>query len=539
MLRGLVAGELRQGALAGVMADAVAAAAGVPRRGRAPRADAARRPRRGRRGGAAPRASRRCAASALEVGRPLQPMLASPPASLGEALGRLGDGAPSSGSSTARAIQVHRDGDDVARLHAQPRRRDRAAARGRRRRRGRCRSARAVLDGEAIALRADGRPEPFQVTGSRSARVDVGLRRGAADAVLLRRAAPRRRRPARRAAGRTRRGARRRRRPSAARAARRHRRRRGGAGRLLRGALARGHEGVMVKSLDAPYAAGPARRRVAEGQAAPHARPRRAGGRVGQRPPARAGCRNLHLGARAAGGGGFVMLGKTFKGLTDELLAWQTARLLALAASSEGHVVHVRPELVVEIAFDGVQTSPRYPGGVALRFARVKGYRETSGRTRRTRSRPCGRSSRAARRADRAGRVRACGCGRAALQSARRAACLPGVATGPGVDPALRMARRRRIDGATRGVPRARTRPCGAGAVTVEHPRTLAEALALRARYPDAMPLAGGTDLMVGVNAGRRRPTSVVALDRLAELRDVAPRRRRAAARRRRHLHAS
>jgi DNA ligase-1 len=84
---------------------------------------------------------------------------------------------------------------------------------------------------------------------------------------------------------------------------------------------------------------------------------------------------NLHLGARDRAGG-FVMLGKTFKGLTDEMLRWQTERLAALAVDDSGWVVHVRPELVVEVAFDGVQTSPRYPGGVALRFARVLRYRE-------------------------------------------------------------------------------------------------------------------------------------------------------------------
>jgi DNA ligase-1 len=87
---------------------------------------------------------------------------------------------------------------------------------------------------------------------------------------------------------------------------------------------------------------------------------------------------NLHLGAKDPAGG-FVMLGKTFKGLTDELLAWQTERLLELETEREGRVVHVRPELVVEIAFDGVQTSRRYPGGMALRFARVKGYRPDKG----------------------------------------------------------------------------------------------------------------------------------------------------------------
>ena len=84
---------------------------------------------------------------------------------------------------------------------------------------------------------------------------------------------------------------------------------------------------------------------------------------------------NLHLGARDDDGDGFVMLGKTFKGLTDELLDWQTRELLARETHREGHVVRVRPELVVEVAFDGVQTSPRYPGGLALRFARVKRYR--------------------------------------------------------------------------------------------------------------------------------------------------------------------
>ena len=94
---------------------------------------------------------------------------------------------------------------------------------------------------------------------------------------------------------------------------------------------------------------------------------------------------NLHLGARDPASGGFVMLGKTFKGLTDEMLAWQTGRLLELAdaapgsragaAGESGYVVRVRPELVVEIAFDGIQSSPRYPGGIALRFARVIRYR--------------------------------------------------------------------------------------------------------------------------------------------------------------------
>ena len=84
---------------------------------------------------------------------------------------------------------------------------------------------------------------------------------------------------------------------------------------------------------------------------------------------------NIHLGARTDDGG-FVMLGKTFKGMTDQMLAWQTERFLELETHREGHVVFVRPEQVVEIAFDGLQRSTRYPGGVALRFARVLRYRE-------------------------------------------------------------------------------------------------------------------------------------------------------------------
>ena len=148
--------------------------------------------------------------------------------------------------------------------------------------------------------------------------------------------------------------------------------------RFLDDALARGHEGVMVKALDAPYEAG---RRGASWikvkrantldlviLAAEWGHGRRQGW-----------LSNLHLGARDPATGGFVMLGKTFKGMTDEMLAWQTERLQQIETSREGITVHVRPELVVEVAFDGLQTSTRYPGGVALRFARVKGYRPDKG----------------------------------------------------------------------------------------------------------------------------------------------------------------
>jgi ATP-dependent DNA ligase len=148
-----------------------------------------------------------------------------------------------------------------------------------------------------------------------------------------------------------------------------------GAAAFFRDALTRGHEGVVVKSLDTPYAAG------RRGAGWIKVKPRHTLDLVvlavkwghGRR---RGWLSNLHLGARDPATGGFVMLGKTFKGLTDELLAWQTERLLALADRRDDWTVYVRPELVVEIAFDGVQRSPRYPGGLALRFARVLRYRE-------------------------------------------------------------------------------------------------------------------------------------------------------------------
>jgi DNA ligase-1 len=142
---------------------------------------------------------------------------------------------------------------------------------------------------------------------------------------------------------------------------------------FLADTLARGHEGVMVKSLAATWEAG-----------------RRGAGWLKVKPVhtldlvvlaaewghgrRRGWLSNLHLGARDPAGG-FVMLGKTFKGLSDQLLTWQTERLLELEVSRDAYTVHVRPEMVVEIAFDGLQASPRYPGGLALRFARVLRYR--------------------------------------------------------------------------------------------------------------------------------------------------------------------
>jgi DNA ligase-1 len=146
------------------------------------------------------------------------------------------------------------------------------------------------------------------------------------------------------------------------------------AARFLDEALARGHEGAMAKSLASLYQAGTRGqswlklKRAHTLDLVVLAAEWGSGRRVGL-------LSNLHLGARDPATGGFVMLGKTFKGMTDEMLAWQTERLSALALGREGHVVHVRPELVVEVAFDEVQSSPHYPGGMALRFARIKRYR--------------------------------------------------------------------------------------------------------------------------------------------------------------------
>lgn len=366
-LRSLIGGELRQGALAGVMADAVAVATGIPRtvvdratmlRGDA-RVVAEAALREGEEG---------LAHFALQVGRPVGPMLASPSASLEEAMAKLGRAAVDFKLDGAR-IQVHRDGDDVAiasrSLDDLTARLPEIAAAVRA-----LPSARFVLDGEAISFRDDGRPEPFQVTSSRIASGAPGVvgvffdilhlddedlldaplarRAGALDAAVP---------------------------DPALRVARVVTDDLAVAQAHFDAALAAGHEGVVAKDLDAPYAAG------RRGAGWLKVKPRHTLDLVvlaaewghGRR---RGWLSNLHLGARASDGEGFVMLGKTFKGLTDELLAWQTEKLQALAVEERGITVYVQPELVVEVAFDGVQTSPRYPGGVALRFARVLRYRD-------------------------------------------------------------------------------------------------------------------------------------------------------------------
>src|SRR5262249_49753632 len=145
--------------------------------------------------------------------------------------------------------------------------------------------------------------------------------------------------------------------------------------RFLKQALDAGHEGLMAKSLAAPYMAGERGSNWLKLKAARTldlvilAVEWGSGRRQGW-------LSNLHLGARDAESGQFVMLGKTFKGLTDEMLRWQTDKLLSLETHRDNWTVYVRPELVAEIAFNDVQESPRYPGGLALRFARVKRYRE-------------------------------------------------------------------------------------------------------------------------------------------------------------------
>ena len=373
-LRSLIMRDLRQGALGGLVVEAVAAAASLPseevRRALMVAGDLGQ-----------------VARTALEAGegglrrlrltlfRPLLPMLAQTAAGGDEALARLGRVSLEAKVDGAR-IQVHRQGSRVA-VYTRSLREitawvpevvEAVAA---------LPVESVILDGEAVALDAGGTPLPFQATMGRfgstreaeQKRLDVpltplffdclhldgedlidrpGEERAAAlggvvgNALLVPRLITDR--PARAAA-------------------------------FYRRVLAQGHEGVLAKDPAATYEAG--RRGAAWLKVKPvHTLDLvvlAAEWGSGRR---RGWLSNLHLGARDPAGGGFVMLGKTFKGLTDDMLEWQTLRLLQLEEAREGHVVVVRPELVVEVAFDGVQASPRYPGGVALRFARVKAYRE-------------------------------------------------------------------------------------------------------------------------------------------------------------------
>ncbi|MFF4652074.1 ATP-dependent DNA ligase [Streptomyces sp. NPDC001380] len=380
LLTGVLVGELRQGALDAVVGDAVAKAADVPaadvRRALMFRGSARAVAEAALTGGAPA-----LRAFNLEVGRPVRPMLAASAPDVAAALERISPAALEWKLDGIR-VQVHRDGDDVAVFTRSldditarvPEVVEAAASLP-------LRSA--VLDGEALALAPDGRPRPFQVTAARTAsrqdperlRAEVPLHvlffdllhRDGEDLLdlpggrrwdALGQALPSGLRVPRTVTGD----------PDEAHA-------------FLRGALGRGHEGVVVKDPDAPYAAG------RRGAGWIKVKPRHTLDLVVTAAEWGSGRRrgllsNLHLAARggeADGLGPWVMLGKTFKGLTDDLLAWQTRELLAREVDRSASTVHVRPELVVEIAFDGLQRSPRYPAGLALRFARVLRYRDDKG----------------------------------------------------------------------------------------------------------------------------------------------------------------
>jgi DNA ligase-1 len=367
-LRRLLLGELRQGALEGVMTDAIARAADVPiavvRRAAMLSGDLRTTALLALTDGAPALEAVR-----LDILRPILPMLAATSEDVGAALAATGPASVEWKLDGAR-IQVHR-GDDEVQVYTRnlndvtDRLAEVVAA-------VRMFPARVlVLDGEAIGLSDDERPHRFQDTMSRfgTQRVDEHgipltafffdclrlddhdlLDRPLADRLdALATFAGARMIPSVRTDD-----------PAVA-------------ASVLEDALAAGHEGVMVKALDSPYEAGRrggAWRKVKPVQTldlvvlgAEWGSGRRQGW-----------LSNLHLGALGPDGD-FVMVGKTFKGLTDALLTWQTERFLEIEQSRDGHVVYVRPEMVVEIALDGVQASRRYAGGVALRFARVKRYR--------------------------------------------------------------------------------------------------------------------------------------------------------------------
>jgi DNA ligase-1 len=369
----LVVGELRQGALEGLLLEAVADAAAAP---------AARLRRAVMVAGSLPAVARTAfveGAGALgrydiQVFRPLVPMLAETAEDPGDALERLGEAALEFKLDGAR-VQIHKSGDEVRaysrRLndvtHAVPELVEVVR---------RLPARELILDGEAIALRADGRPQPFQTTMRRFGRkLDVArlseelpLHAFFFDLLLLDGTPLLDETESRRfdlLAGVT---------PADLLVPRVVTATPAEAERFLATALARGHEGIMAKALDSPYEAGQRGQRwlkVKPAQtldlvvlAAEWGHGRRHGW-----------LSNLHLGARDDSGGSFVMLGKTFKGMTDEMLAWQTERLLALEVARDAYTIYVRPELVVEVAFNDVQVSPEYPGGLALRFARVRRYR--------------------------------------------------------------------------------------------------------------------------------------------------------------------
>ena len=371
-LASLVVGDVRQGALEGVLLEAVASAAQVPseriRRAAMLAGDL----------GVVAQAALAEGESALirfrlELFRPVQPMLADSAPTIGDALvGK--DLVVVEWKLDGARIQVHRSGDRVAvytrnlndvtsRVPEVLEAVSTFPARS------------FVLDGEVIALAEDGRPLSFQDTMRRfGRRTDIDAMRSELpltpfffdvlthddDDVLDRPLSERLHRLDAIV-------------PERFRVPRAVTSDVDDAQRFESEALAQGHEGVMVKSLDAPYAAG------RRGSAWVKVKTARTLDLVVLAAEWGSGRRqgwlsNIHLGARDASSGEFVMLGKTFKGMTDEMLEWQTREFLARETRRDGHVVYLRPEIVVEVAFNEVQRS-QYPGGVALRFARVKGYR--------------------------------------------------------------------------------------------------------------------------------------------------------------------
>jgi DNA ligase-1 len=376
----LLAGELRHGALEGVLSDALARTFSVTG------ADVRRATMlTGELGEVARALAERGTAALLSfeltLFRPLQPMLADTAADLGSALVQLGhggqDGAAFEYKLDGARVQVHKDGDRVEVYSRQqnpvtvavPELVERVRS---------LPARQLILDGEAVGRGRDGRPVPFQITMRRFGRrlnvdalraevpLDVGLfdvLRLDGQTLLDRPAAERW--AALEDATRT---------DPAVRIPRLVTARVDEAEAFVARALCEGHEGAMIKSLEAGYAAG---RRGQEWLKLKAARTLdlvvlAAEWGSGRR---RGWLSNLHLGARDPVAGGFVMLGKTFKGMTDEILRWQTDALLVRELGRDGHAVFVRPELVVEVAFNDVQQSPQYPGGVALRFARLKRYR--------------------------------------------------------------------------------------------------------------------------------------------------------------------
>jgi DNA ligase-1 len=363
----LIGGELRHGALDGVMTDAVAAASGLPpeavRRaamlsGKLPVTALA----------ALTGGAEALAAFRLRVGRPIRPMLASPGATLDEALAELGEVSFEYKLDGAR-IQVHRVGDEIQ-VFTRSLRDITASVPELVELVAGLDCASVVLDGESLALDDSGRPRPFQESMSRlgsETEHELLLRPFFFDCLhldsedLLDEPLERRLTALERVAGEYRIPALLRPTPEQAAA-------------HYDAALAAGHEGVVVKSLHAPYAAG------RRGRAWQKIKPEHTldlivlgaewgyGRRTGF-------LSNLHLGARDPDGGPPIMVGKTFKGLTDALLQWQTTEFPKYERARDQHTVYLRPELVVEIELDGAQISPRYPGGVALRFARVLRYR--------------------------------------------------------------------------------------------------------------------------------------------------------------------